>query len=131
MFKVKSEIIYLDKCFIPGMILALESPPQIGRIFLLVSISFVLLVLIDNKIMFRNVLFLERNLRHGKYSRYVSNNQALIKRKYLLNCPKLYILLKVRLLGTLWVPDVHFCGESGHVLHADNHYSYQNEGCQN
>ena len=71
-FKVKTEIIYLDKCFIPGMILALESPPQIGRIFLLVSLSFVLLVLIDNKIMFRNVLFLERNLRHGKYSRHVS-----------------------------------------------------------
>ena len=72
MFKVKSEIIHLDKCFIPGIIVALESPPQIGKIFLLVSLSFVLLVLIDNKIMFRNVLFLERNLRHGKYSRYVS-----------------------------------------------------------
>ena len=54
------------------MILALESPPLITKIFVLVTISFVFLVLVDKRVMFHHVLFIERNLCHGKYSRKVS-----------------------------------------------------------
>ena len=54
------------------MILALESPPLVTKIFVLVTISFVFLVLVDKRVMFHHVLFIERNLCHGKYSRKVS-----------------------------------------------------------
>ena len=60
------------------MILALESPPLFIKIYLLVTISFVFLVLVDKKVMFRNVLFVERNLCHGKYSRYVTYKESKI-----------------------------------------------------
>ena len=71
-----SEIIYLDECFIPGMILALESKPLLFKIFFLVSLIIVFLVLVDKKVMFRNVLFIEHILRHRKYSRYLIINIA-------------------------------------------------------
>ena len=54
------------------MILALESPPLVTKIFVLVTISFVFLVLVDKRVMFHHVLFIERNLCHGKYSRQIS-----------------------------------------------------------
>ena len=57
------------------MILALESPPLVFKIYLLVTVSVVFLVLVDKKVMFHNVLFVERNLCHGKYSRYVIYNR--------------------------------------------------------
>ena len=87
MLKVKR--IILETCVTPGMILALESPPLLFKLFTLVSLTFFLLVLVDKKVMFHNVLFIERNLRYGKYSRYVcvlsTNSEAFLQMLLLLH----------------------------------------------
>ena len=51
------------------MILYLETTPLLFKIYMLLTLGFVLLVVVDKKIMFHNVLFMEHNLRLGKYSR--------------------------------------------------------------
>ena len=65
----KSGLNVPDECFIPGMILYLETTPLLFKIYMLLTLGFVLLVVVDKKIMFHNVLFMEHNLRLGKYSR--------------------------------------------------------------
>ena len=54
------------------MILALEAPPLLMKLYILTALSIVFLVRVDKKVMFHNVLFIEYNLCHGKYSRKVS-----------------------------------------------------------
>ena len=61
-----------DQCFIPQLVLLLEKAPTSNNIFVVITGIFVMIVEIDKKVMFHNVLFIEYNLCHGKYSRKVS-----------------------------------------------------------
>ena len=61
-------LINLENCFIPGVILHLEAPPTIFKIYILLTLLIVLIVEVDKKIMFHDVLAMEYLMKNRKYT---------------------------------------------------------------
>ena len=59
---------FSDECFFPELILLLEEPDLSNNIFALVTIIFVLVVEIDKRVMFHDVLAMEYIMKNKKYS---------------------------------------------------------------
>ena len=57
-----------DKCFIPELVLLLEKAPLSNNIFVVVTGIFVMIVEIDKRIMFHDVLAMEYLMKNKKYS---------------------------------------------------------------
>ena len=57
-----------DNCFIPGIILQLEEPSSVGKFYIFSTLMFVLLVEVDKKIIFHNILAMEYLMKNRNYS---------------------------------------------------------------
>ena len=61
-------LIDLENCFIPGVILHLETPSTVFKIYILLTLLIVLMVEVDKKIMFHDVLAMEYLMKNRKYT---------------------------------------------------------------
>ena len=66
---------FLDDCFIPGVILNLETPAVPAKVFYIVTIIGCVIVEIDKKYKFHNILALEYMMKNRKYS----NTEYLVR----------------------------------------------------
>ena len=58
----------LDRCYFPALILILEEAPYVGKFYVLFTVMFFLVVDVDKKIMFHNILAMEYLMKNKNYS---------------------------------------------------------------